>query len=173
MSSPQQPAPPIAVGTWPVALRDVIVVVVLATVGALSTNALRSTGDIPLVAEREYEILVPCPEFEGEAEALEPDAVPVGQQGVLVVDAREPEDHKAWHLPGAASIPYDFLEPTNPALLKKILSSSPRKVVVYGDGDDPDTGEQLARELSGKGIRNVAYVKGGAPALRKVSGGGR
>ena len=38
-------------------------------------------------------------------------------------------------------------------------------MVVYGDGGDPDSGEQWAALLSGAGIKNVVFVKGGAPAL--------
>jgi hypothetical protein len=39
-------------------------------------------------------------------------------------------------------------------------------VVVYGDGGAPDTGELLAREISGHGIKHVFFVEGGAPELR-------
>jgi len=48
-------------------------------------------------------------------------------------------------------------------------------VVVYGDGDMPDTGEWLAKELSGHGIKHVVFVNGGAPELRSLEqpGAGR
>jgi hypothetical protein len=42
-------------------------------------------------------------------------------------------------------------------------------VVVFGDGGDPDSGEQLARELAGAGIRNVVFVAGGAPRLQAAT----
>ena len=103
---------------------------------------------------------------EASAKALAAAAVQPGERGVVLVDAREAAAVTTWHPVGAVSIPYDFLEPTSPGLLQKVLSSRARRVVVYGDGEDPDSGEQLAQELSGKGIRNVVYVKGGAPALR-------
>ena len=41
-----------------------------------------------------------------------------------------------------------------------------RKVIVYGDGDDPDSGRQLADAISGKGVKNVFHVRGGADALK-------
>jgi len=156
-------------GALVVTVRDAAIVVVLSAVLAISVNAARATGAIPLVAEREYQVLVPCPEHEGEAEAVDAMAVRLGEKGMLLVDAREAEDFAAWHALGAVSIPYDFLEPTSPELLQKVLSSRAQKVVVYGDGGDPDSGQQLAQELSGQGIRNVVYVKGGAPALRGAS----
>ena len=158
----QKSSPPGALAV----VRDAAIVVVLSAVIAVSVNAARATGAIPLVAEREYQVLVPCPEHEGEAEAVAPSAVKPGERGMLLVDAREAEAFTAWHPAEAVSIPYDFLAPTSPELLQKVLSSRAKRVVVYGDGEDPDSGEQLAQELSGKGIRNVVYVKGGAPALR-------
>jgi hypothetical protein len=53
-----------------------------------------------------------------------------------------------------------------------IAASGASQVVVFGDGKDPDSGEQLARELAGRGIRNVRFVQGGAPALETAASGG-
>ena len=154
--------------TWKTVARDAALVVAFSTAVALITNGLHPTTRIPLVAEREYQVLVPCPEHEGKAAAvITPEQVRPGEAGTMLVDAREEEDFKAWHPPGAVNVTYDFLEPTPKELIKKVLEARAKRVVVYGDGDDPDSGEQLANELSGKGIRNVSYVKGGAPALKK------
>ena len=153
---------------WKTVVRDAAIVVAFSTAVALTTNAMHPTTRIPRVAEREYQVLVPCPEHEGKAAAaITPDQVRA-EAGTMLVDAREEEAFKAWHPPGAVNVTYDFLEPTPKELIKKVLEARARRVVVYGDGDDPDSGEQLANELSGKGIRNVSYVKGGAPALKKV-----
>ena len=51
----------------------------------------------------------------------------------------------------------------------RLVRTRARKVVVYGDGENPDSGQQLANVISGKGVKNVFYVKGGAPALRAAS----
>ena len=73
------------------------------------------------------------------------------------------------------NVPYDYLDPTPPQVLRElaraIARSRARRVVVYGDGDRPDSGEQLAREISGHGIRNVCFIVGGAPALQEASKG--
>jgi rhodanese-related sulfurtransferase len=153
---------------WLTVVRDAALVVALCCGLALAANALRSSGGIPLVAEREYEILVPCPEYEGKADPVEPDQVRPGAKGLLLVDAREAGDYARWHLPGAISIPFDYLEPTSEANVRRVLSSRARQVIVYGDGLQPDSGQELAKELGGKGLRNVKYVKGGAPALQKA-----
>ena len=155
--------------TWRSALRDAVVVVLLGAGLALLTNTLRTSRAIPLVAHKDYEILVPCPEHVGRpAGALTVDQIPRGAKGVLLVDAREREAYQAWHLPGAISIPYDYLEPKPEE--KKVLRTRARQVIVYGDGENPDSGQQLANAISGKGVKNVFYVRGGAPALRGKSG---
>jgi hypothetical protein len=74
------------------------------------------------------------------------------EDGVIPVDAREARAYAAWHRSGAPSMPFDYLEPTSPEVIRKVLSTRARQVIVYGDGGDPDSGEQLAQELSGKGL---------------------
>lgn len=69
------------------------------------------------------------------------------------------------------NVPYDYLDPTPGSVIeelaRRIARSKAQRVYVYGDGEDPDSGEQLAREISGKGVRNVFFVRGGAPALQE------
>jgi rhodanese-related sulfurtransferase len=152
--------------SWLSVIRDAILVTALSAGLALAYNALRPAGKIPLVADKPYEILVPCPEHVGKpARALGPDGLRVEEQGLALIDARDKESYDEWHLPGAISIPFDYLEPKPEE--KKVLRTHARKVVVYGDGENPDSGEQLAHAISGKGVKNVFFVKGGAPALRR------
>jgi len=149
-------------------IRDATLATVLAVGIALAYNAVRAEGSIPLVADKPYQILVPCPEHQGKpAKPLAPDQVHAGEAGVALIDAREQEAFHRWHPPGAISIPFDYLEPKPEE--KKVLQTRARRVVVYGDGEDPDSGQQLANAIAGKGVRNVYFVKGGAPALKAVS----
>ncbi len=142
-----------------------MVVVIGCTVVGLTFNAVRDDG-LALVARAPYPILVPCPETSGAVEELLIADPRLGERRTLLIDARSRAEYERWHAPGAANVPFDYLAPTDPAVLREIASSGSTRVVVYGDGDDPDSGEQLARELAGKGIRNVGYVGGGARALR-------
>ena len=152
---------------------DAGIVVGLCAVFALAFNAIRFKG-LEWFPSREYQILVPCPETLGEATAISPEALHDGDARRLIVDARVVSEFEAWHVSGAISVPFDYLEPTPTDTIRRIAASGAQEVTVYGDGFDPDSGEQLARELSGKGIRNVSFVRGGAPALRPVGGeGGR
>lgn len=153
-----------------VVVRDAVIALVLSGAVGLVVNFARPHG-IPFIQKTEYQILVPCPEGSGDAPAIAADAPEVREARTLRVDARAATDHAAWHPVGTINLPFDYLAPAPPAEVKKIASSGAARVVVFGDGNDPDSGEQLARELAGAGIRNIFFVAGGAPALQKAPTG--
>ena len=152
-----------------IALRDAVIITAVAGAVGLLVN-LFHPEKIPYIAEEEYKILVPCPEPGGEVTPLEAGDPLVRAEDSFIVDARNSTEHQAWKLGEAMNIPYDYLEPIPDealeALIEGIHKSGAHRVVVYGDGKDPDSGEQAGKEISGKGIKNVFFVKGGAPALR-------
>ncbi len=152
------------------ALRDAVLLTVVCSGLGLAVNAWLHPESIPLLAEEEYETMVPCPEPGGEVTALQPGDPQIRAESTFAVDARGEAAFEEWHLEGAMRVTYDYLDPTPEAVIeelaRRIARSRAQRVVVYGDGDDPDTGEQLGREISGKGIKNVFFIQGGAPALR-------
>lgn len=143
-------------------------VVGIAAALALGFNALRPAG-LALMARAPYRTLVPCPEPGGSVEALEPSSPTLASPRSFLVDARPPAEFDAGHLEGALNIPYDWLDPVPEAelaeLARSIAASGATRVVVYGDGGRPDSGEHLGREISARGIKNVGFVRGGAPVL--------
>lgn len=149
-------------------LAEAVLVTVVATLVALTVNALRADG-LPLLARVPYQTLVPCPEPGGPVVPLAPASPLVASRRSFLVDARERSEFERGHLPGARSLPYDWLDPVPEeslgALATAIAASGAARVVVYGDGGRPDSGEHLGREISARGIRNVHVVSGGAPAL--------
>ncbi len=152
-------------------LRDAAFVVLVSAVAAFVLNAARSDDvAISWVAEKEYDILVPCPEPLEEIDATSPDEASrlATSSGTLFVDAREEEAFAAWHAPGAMNVAFDYLAPTPQCVIRQIIQGGAKRVLVYGDGDDPDSGHELGRELAANGIRSITYVDGGAPALQKV-----
>lgn len=156
-----------------IALRDATRVTGACFAVGLLVNLVHPEG-IPFIASQEYEIFAPCPEPGGEVTPVAADAPVLLADDTFVVDAR-PESHfKDWRFGRPINVPYDYLEATPKATLrhlaKTIAQSRARRVVVYGDGDMPDTGELLAREISANGIKNVFFVEGGAPALRTSKG---
>mgnify|MGYP001571383909 CR=1 FL=1 len=153
-------------------LSEALLIAVLARGAALAFNALRpGARRLPLVAQQPYEILVSCPEQQGSAERLAATALHRQTAGTLFVDARDATARATWYVPGDLSLPYDYLEPPSAETVRRLLQAGARRIVVYGDGDNPDSGEQLARELNRRGLRRVFFVDGGAPALRRAAGG--
>ncbi len=147
-------------------LRDAAIVLVLSSAAAITFNALRTQG-LEFIALRDYEVFVPCPEPMGEAEPLQASQIRWGENDEWVLDARSPDRHEQWHPEGVRNVPFDFLLPVADGVLRKIVQGRSKRVLVIGDGLVPDTGEQLARELNGRGIRNVYYIQGGMMSVRQ------
>lgn len=157
------------------ALRDATLITLAACVIGLLSNFVHPEG-IPFVAEKNYQTLVPCPVAGGKVTALAPGDAVLRSSETFLIDAREENEFRSWSLPGAMNVPYDYLDPTPAKVLKeiagRIASSGARRVVVIGDGQQPDSGKWLGKEISGKGIKNVFFVEGGAKALQAASGSG-
>jgi hypothetical protein len=153
-------------------IRDAILLVLLAAGIGLAANALRPSGRIAMVAREPHEILKPCPEAGGRVEPIEAASLSVSEPGLLLLDGRAADAFAAWHAHGARSLPFDYLEPVSREAVAKLLTLRPRRVVVYGDGENPESGEQLAKQIAGQGLKNVFFVRGGAPALHRLSQSG-
>ena len=161
----------IRIGTQTQALRRTLVeAAVVALAGALLAllfNALRPAG-LALVAHTPYQTLVPCPEPGGPVEALDAGNPEILSPRSFLIDARSQSEFDQRHLSGAVNVPYDWLDPvpeeTLAELAHSIAASGATRVVVYGDGGRPDSGEHLGKEISGRGIKNVYFIRGGVPA---------
>ncbi len=154
-------------------IAEACVIVLCSMLLALTVNALRP-HPLPLVARAPYQTLVPCPEPGGPVTAIAATSPEVRSPRSFVIDARSPEEFTTGHLPGAVSVPYDWLDPVPDgklaALARAVAASGATRVVVYGDGGRPDSGEYLGKEISARGIRNVHFISGGAPALLPGAG---
>ncbi len=150
-------------------LRDAVIVAGISFAVGLVVNLVRPDA-IPFITDQPYELFVPCPEPGGEVTPMAADAPALLADDSFVLDARSKQEFDAWRLRQAINISYDYLDPTPQETLRDlaetIARSRAKRVVVYGDGDTPDTGEQLAKEISGHGIKHVFFVEGGAPELR-------
>jgi rhodanese-related sulfurtransferase len=147
-------------------IRDAVLVIAVSSILAIVFNSIRKDG-IPLVASEPYHIFVPCPEPSGVVFPIEPSAVRWRDERELIIDARTADEFGHWHAPGAVNVPFDFLDPVAGELVRELIDTRSSRVVVYGDGGRPDTGEELASELSGRGMLNVHFVPDGAVAVRE------
>ena len=149
-------------------LRDGVLMTLLFGGFGLAVHPLHPER-IPYVAGEAHDILVPCPEKSGAVTALSSTDPRLAAPQTVFVDARRPSELTTFRKSGAMSIPYDYLEPTPKALLAVLMSRigqiRAQQVIVFGDGAEPDSGEQLAKEISAAGIQNVFFIKGGAFAL--------
>ena len=156
-------------------LMDAVIFAGISFAVGLVVNLVRPDA-IAFIADQPYELFVPCPEPGGEVTPMAADAPALLADDTFVVDARSKQEFDAWRLRQAINIPYDYLDPTPQETLRDlaetIARSRAKRVVVYGDGAAPDTGEQLAKEVSGHGIKHVFFVEGGAPGLRSSQGAG-
>jgi hypothetical protein len=157
--------------SWGKVFRDAGCIVLICFGLGIVLNLLRPNR-IPFIQQEAYLIHVPCPEPVGNATSMVPDLGRLQDPQLYIVDARSQEAFLSWHLERAVHVPFDYLEPTPNDVIRRIVSSGAREVWVYGDGLNPDSGEQLARDLSVLGIRNVRFIQGGAPALRVLRGQG-
>jgi predicted sulfurtransferase len=153
--------------------RDVLLIIMLAIILALCVNMFRKDG-IPLVAEKEFEILVPCSDPMDEAAAINEDHSLISDPATLLIDVRSKEEFDKWHLPQSINQPFDWLAEQDEVsrkaagIAKTVARSGKHHVIIYGDGENPDAGEHWAALLSKSGIKNVAYISGGAKSLLRL-----
>jgi rhodanese-related sulfurtransferase len=155
-------------------VRDALIIVLVGGLSGIVANLVPRKTQLPWVQTKPYDIVVPCPEPVGQVTAVTAESASLRDFTTLVIDARSATEFTAWHWAGAVNVPFDWLGPPVAEdvkqLAKRVTASNSKRILVYGDGDDPDSGKEWARLLSGGGIRNVAYVEGGAPVLMKAAG---
>jgi len=145
-------------------IRDTLVVLLLSGLVAVAVNLFRP-NPLPWVADQDYETMVPCPEPLGEVDEITVESDIILDDKTLLIDAREKDEFELGSVPKAVSVPFDWLDPVPEEKVAELVKTRAARVVVFGDGLDPDSGRELARELAGRGMRNVSFVKGGAKAL--------
>ncbi len=109
-------------------------------------------------------VVAPCPEQAAKVEAIAPDDSRI--ESALFIDARPSEAFESWHPTGATNVVYDILDPPPADTIEELAAKGAPLVVVYGDGEEPDSGEELARDLASQGVENVYFIEGGAKTLR-------
>ncbi len=145
-------------------LLSTFALIALPAMLGILVNSVRPDA-LPLVAERPYEILVPCPMERVEVEPVT--AAEAALEQVLFIDARPRDDYEKSHISGALSLPYDDLAEPSAAELAPIRQARAARIVVYGTLDHNfDLGHQQASDLAAAGLPRVYYLEGGFEAWR-------
>ena len=79
--------------------------------------------------------------------------------GARFVDARDPEDYKLGHIPGALNLPFDYYDEHAAAVLP--LLGKDRDVITYCGGADCELSLYLARQLKNEGYTEIHIFFGG------------
>lgn len=132
---------------------------------AVGFNAVRPNG-IDLVAQRPYDIYVPCPETETEAESVSAGQLDATHGAELYLDARPEADFRREHIKGAISFPYPLLGDP-PAEQVDELKRRAVPIVTYGGGVRDRSGEMMAALLTELGVPRVTHLEGGLAAWRE------
>lgn len=134
------------------------IICILAALTAILVNIIRENS-LPFIAEDEYKIFVPCPEPSGEVSFTTIEEVMDNlSENTLLVDARSKELFEEGHLPDAVNIPFDFLYPLSEEDIQILLDRAPNKIIVYGDTDRVNIGEQQAKIIASEGFNNVFFI---------------
>lgn len=126
---------------------------------ALLTNQFRSDGlpllrpkplPIPIVSDNnQNEGTLPFPAFR---ERLH-------QVGVLILDARSPDEFLEGHIPGAKNLPYYEVSEKAALVLKEVPFD--QEIITYCEGIECSNAEDLAFFLKEKGYKHVKVFEGG------------
>lgn len=147
-------------------LGQAVLLAVVGSVVGLVVNAVRSEG-LALVAEKPYELYVPCPMMPSEASPVKASELEGDLSAWQIIDARPDAAKASQHIPGAQVLPYHPLKSPDANVLAELKALGPNSLLVVGD-TAIDSGRLLAAELSEAGCLGVRYLEGGFAAWREA-----
>jgi len=109
------------------------------------------TGELPEIPDSGRPVPIELGAFERYVDA----------GAALILDARDPEEYREGHVPGALNLTYDQAA-TDPVALEN-LDTGGRPIIVYCGGGECEVSLRLAHELIGSGFTRVAVYLGGFP----------
>ncbi|HPD60380.1 MAG TPA: rhodanese-like domain-containing protein [Thermodesulfobacteriota bacterium] len=137
-------------------LVECIGIFLFATSLAFLTNFFRSDG-LPLI--RPKLLPVSAEDNQGNNISLQTLKEKFKQPGVIIFDARSPEEFAEGHIPGAKNLPYyEFAEKAS-GVLKNIPFD--QEIIVYCEGLECSNAEDLSFLLKENGYTQVKIFEGG------------
>lgn len=154
------------------AFRQALYILILSAVIGLALNLVRADR-IPYIGQwrslHTGEDPVTPPESEpGDPPFLTIDGAQIdfNSGAALFVDAREPEEFECGTIPGAVSIPFDFLPEIDDLgpYFDSAVGGLPKdkRMVIFCSGDECDLSIHLARNMQAVGYTDLAIFFGGS-----------
>ncbi|MFH0812058.1 MAG: rhodanese-like domain-containing protein [Pseudomonadota bacterium] len=125
---------------------------------ALITNYFRPDG-LPLVRSVSSPLPFLSENELGRGVTLQIFLEKLNQSGVLILDARSPEEFQEGHVPGAKKLPYEYFSEKSPQILQGIPFD--QEIITYCEGIDCSNAEDLTLLLKEMGYKNVKVFPGG------------
>jgi rhodanese-related sulfurtransferase len=143
---------------WRTVQRSLVIVVASAALG-LAVNA---------VSPRRIPYITPPPKQHTESEFIPlADAYERWQSGAAIfLDAREPADYQAGHIPNAFSLPVDGFNDHYPNVAPYLTTDS--VIVCYCDGEQCDLSHRLAAMLKLQGFKKIRVLKNAWTSWRQA-----
>jgi len=113
-----------------------------------------AAGQLPDIPDIGRPVPIELPAFRRYVEA----------HAALILDARDPEEYREGHVPGAVNLPYDRAA-TDPESMEH-LDVAGRPIITYCGGGECEVSISLAHELIGAGYTHIAVYLGGFPEWR-------
>lgn len=106
-----------------------------------------------------------CDRARLKVDAVDPSEVDtLRAQGAVVLDIRDPDEHKAGHIPGSLNLSRGKLE----MLVEDLIPNLDTEILCYCNANN--RGTLSAASLQDMGYHNARFIAGGLNAYRKVSG---
>ena len=135
---------------------ECIGIFIFATAVAFLTNYFRSDG-LPLLRPK---LLPPSAEDnKGNAISLQALKEKLEQSGIIILDARSPDEFAEGHIPGAKNLPYYEFSEKASVVLRDIPRD--REIITYCEGLECSNAEDLAFLLKENGYAQVKVFEGG------------
>jgi rhodanese-related sulfurtransferase len=140
------------------ALRQSILILIVASAAGLLVNAMRPSA-LPVVADWSWEARFKSANGEGMVITLEEARKLCASQQAVFVDARSPEAYRDGHIICARNLPIEDVD----KYMDKVLAgvSLEETIIVYCDGEDCSSSEDLAQELYFRGYDNAKVLVNG------------
>jgi rhodanese-related sulfurtransferase len=137
-------------------IGECIGIFLFATTLAFLTNFFRSDG-LPLL--RPKLLSLPSEENHGNGISFQAFREKFEQPGVIILDARSPDDFAEGHIPGAKNLPYYEFSEKASVVLKDIPRN--REIITYCEGLECSNAEDLAFLLKENGYAQAKVFEGG------------